>query len=103
MFDPMSDDIYAEIASDPIIREHLLEDIDLEMGVFAEKHGPTIVDHYASQYPIEPAYANDIASALWWHLHPDRELPPAVKDESNEPVLGPFGTDGTHPTNFWPM
>jgi hypothetical protein len=104
MIDAISDDIYDEIASDPNIRDQLLMDISLDLEVFAEKHGPTIMDHYVSQYPIEPEYANDIAAVLWWHLHPDYQRPlPKAAGADTSSTASTQGARRPNSGEFWPL
>lgn len=75
MIDPTGRAIYGDIATNLNIQNRLRADIDLSLDAFAEKHSPTIIDHYASEYPIEDEYALEIAAAVWLHLHPDYERP----------------------------
>lgn len=104
MIDPMSSAIYRDIAADPTIRERLKDDINLDVDAFAEKHGQTIIEHYAGQHPIEPEYAIDMAASVWWHLHPDYELPLPGTPEHEEYLAGAdHGGDRPGGRHFWPL
>ena len=69
MTDPSPAGMFRDLATDPEARAAILEDAALSVDEFADRHGPTIRQHYAKGgHRMDYEDGHQAAARLWRYL-----------------------------------